>query len=73
MNFSTHIMDEFSLQKTDRFQCQQVVHQEGVGVFQSTDDTPEDEADVWIFVTRIKSGRDDKGRMFAPVSINACL
>lgn len=58
MNFSTHIMDEFSLQKTDRFQCQQVVHQEGVGVFQSTDDTPEDEADVWIFVTRIISGGD---------------
>lgn len=55
INLSTHIMDEFSLQKTDRFQCQQVVHQEGVGVFQSTDDTPEDEADVWIFVTGIES------------------
>lgn len=46
MNVSTHIMDEFSLQETDRFQRQEVVHQEGVGVFQSTDDTPEDEVDV---------------------------
>lgn len=73
MKFRTHIMDEFSLQKTDRFQRQQVVHQEGVGVFQSSDDTPEDEADVWVFVTRIASGREDKGRMFAPVSINAGL
>lgn len=39
-------MDEFSLQETDRFQCQEVVHQEGVRVFQSTDDTPKDEADT---------------------------
>lgn len=44
MNFSTHVMNEFSLQETDRLQSEEVVHQEGVGVFQSTDDTPKDEA-----------------------------
>lgn len=46
MNFSTHIVDELSFQETDRFQCQQMVHKEGVGVFQSTDDTPKEEEDT---------------------------
>lgn len=64
MNFSTHIVDEFSLQETHRFQCQEVVHQEGVGVFQSTDDTPEDEADTLIFVPWINTAIKNKSRMF---------
>lgn len=67
-------MDEFSLQETDRFQCQQVVHQEGVRVFQSTDDTPEDEADTCIYSTCWGS---TQRRMIkdicVPMSINACL
>lgn len=41
-SFSTHVMDEFSLQEANRFQCEQVVNQEGVGVFESTDDTSKD-------------------------------
>lgn len=36
--FSTHIMDEFSLQEANRFQGEQVVKQESVGVFECTDD-----------------------------------
>ena len=35
-------MDEFSLQESNRFQGEQVVNQEGVGVFESTDDTSKD-------------------------------
>lgn len=35
-------MDEFSLQEAHRFQCEQVVDQEGVGVFESTDDASKD-------------------------------
>lgn len=74
MNFSTHIMDEFSLQETDRFQCQEVVHQEGVGVFQSTDNTPEDEADACIHVLRIDAATNDKSRTFVYLwaSTRAC-
>lgn len=64
-------MDEFSLQKTDRFQRQQVVHQEGVGVFQSPDDAPEGGADVGI--VGLKSAGPDGGRAFVPVSVNARL
>lgn len=36
----THIMDEFPLQKAYRFQSQEVVKQEGVWVFQGTDNAP---------------------------------
>lgn len=59
---STHIMDEFSLQETDRFQCQEMVHQEGVGVFQSTDDTPEETADTCIYVLRTNTATNGKSR-----------
>lgn len=39
MSFGTHVMDEFSLQEAHRFQGEQVVDEEGVWVFESTDDT----------------------------------
>lgn len=44
-------MDEFSLQKANRFQCEQVVDQEGVGVFQRTDDAPttQDRGDACLY------------------------
>lgn len=37
--FSTYVMDEFPLQEANRFQGEQVVKQESVGIFESTDDT----------------------------------
>lgn len=45
-------MDEFSLQEANRFQGEQVVNQEGVGVFESTDDTPKDKGHRWMDVIR---------------------
>lgn len=36
---STYVMDEFPLQEANRFQGEQVVKQESVGIFESTDDT----------------------------------
>ena len=36
---NTHIMDEFSFQEANRFQGEQVVKQEGVGIFESADNT----------------------------------
>lgn len=68
-------MDELSLQEPDRFQCEEVVHQEGVGVFQSTDDTPEDEANTRTYWMRWGSAqrRTVKQDIRVPVSIHACL
>lgn len=44
----THIMDEFPLQKAYRFQSQKVVKQEGVWVFQGTDNAPgKKEGRIW--------------------------
>lgn len=37
-------MDQFTLQEAYRFQGEQVVKEEGVGVFQSTDNTSKEEA-----------------------------
>lgn len=37
-------MDEFSLQKTHRFQGEQVVQEKGVGVFESTNNTSKRES-----------------------------
>lgn len=37
-------MDQFSLQEANRFQGEQVVKQEGVGVFESPDDTSKEKA-----------------------------
>lgn len=42
-SLSTYIMDELSLQKANRFQGEQVVKQEGVGVFESTNNTSEND------------------------------
>lgn len=39
-------MDEFSLQEANRFQSEQVIDQEGVGVFESTDDTSSDKGHI---------------------------
>lgn len=73
-------MDEFSLQKANRFQCEQVVDQEGVGVFQCTDDTPttQDRGDACIYIASVKdeysklSEKSSPGTSL-PVGINTCL
>lgn len=49
----THIMNEFSLQEADRFQGEQVVDQERVGVFESTDDASKDVGDVFNIRMRV--------------------
>lgn len=42
-------MDEFSFQEANRFQGEQVVNQERVGVFESTDDTSKDKRHRWMY------------------------
>lgn len=42
----THVVDEFSLQEANRFKGEQVIHQEGVGVFESPNDTSEGEENI---------------------------
>lgn len=74
--FSTYVMDEFSLQEANRFQCEQVVEQEGVGIFESTDDTSEEKGHRCINV-RVRGRKWGKNVQQAPhslpVSVDACL
>lgn len=51
-------MDELSLQEANRFQGEQVVDQEGVWVFKSTDDTSIKMRDTYVWGMYIISRLD---------------
>lgn len=51
--FCTYIMDELSLQEAYRFEGEQVVDQEGVGVFESTDDASINKGHISVYVCTV--------------------
>ncbi len=70
-------MDELSLQEANRFQGEQVVNQESVGVFESPNDTSKDKRYIGNKHMKDLSSRpNDKceaGSQSLPVGINTCL